>query len=159
MNDPLIDGVKIKELKILPDERGKLMEILRSDESIFEGFGQAYVTVCKPRVVKGWHYHKEQVDHFVCLQGMAKVVLYDPRQNSKTYRVINEFLIGWQNPLLVKIPTYVYHGFTAAGTEDAMILNLPTEVYRYSDPDEFRANPFTSEIPYDWGDVDKAVSR
>src|SRR3989338_9900184 len=117
-NSSLIEGVKIKKLKVIPDERGKLMEILRSDEPIFEKFGQAYVTVCKPRIVKGWHYHKVQTDHFVCLQGVAKVVLYDAREHSKTYRQINEFIIGWHHPLLVKIPTFVYHGFTAVGDQE-----------------------------------------
>ena len=155
----LIEGVKIKKLKVIPDERGKLMEILRSDEPIFEKFGQAYVTVCKPRVVKGWHYHKFQVDHFVCLQGKAKVVLYDARQNSKTYKHINEFIMGWENPIVVKIPTFVYHGFTALDNDEAMILNMPTKVYQYADPDEFRAGPFSQDIPYDWGDVDREKSH
>ena len=155
----LIQDVKIKQLKPVPDERGKLMELLRSDEPIFERFGQVYVTVCKPKIVKGWHYHKLQVDYFVCLSGTAKAVLYDARESSKTYKQINEFIMGWQNPIMVKIPTFVYHGFTAVGIEDAMILNIPTEVYKYSEPDEFRADPFTKEIPYDWGDVDRTTSR
>ncbi len=135
------------------------MEILRSDEEINEQFGQAYITVVKPRVVKGWHYHKNQTDHFVGLSGKPKVVLYDGRKDSSTYGMVNEFIIGMENPLLVKIPTYVYHGFTAAGNENALILNLPTEVYHYKEPDEFRADPFTKEIPYDWGDVDRTISR
>src|SRR3989338_7307001 len=100
----LIEGVQIKRLKVLADERGKLMEILRSDEPFFEKFGQAYVTVCKPGIVKGWHYHKGQKDHFVCLQGKAKVVLYDARKDSKTHGMINEFILGWENQQLVKIP-------------------------------------------------------
>ena len=158
-NENLIEGVKIKDLKILSDERGKLMEILRSDEAIFERFGQAYITICKPRVVKGWHYHKIQVDHFVCLQGTAKIVLYDPREHSKTRGEVNEFIMSLENPLLIKIPIFVYHGFTAVSRQEAMILNIPTEVYRHANPDEFRASPFTSEIPYDWGDVDKIASR
>lgn len=157
--DSLIEGVKVKALKVLSDERGKLMEILRSDDSFFERFGQAYVTVCKPKVVKGWHYHKLQVDHFVCLQGRAKVVLYDARTDSKTHKMFNEFFMGWDNPILLKIPTYVYHAFTAVENEEAMILNIPTELYNYSQPDEFRADPFTSEIPYDWGNVDRKISR
>ena len=155
----LIDGVKIKPLKVIADDRGKLMEVLRSDEPLFEKFGQIYVTVCKPRVVKGWHYHKIQIDHFVCLQGTAKVVLYDARKNSRTHGQINEFILGWDDQKLVKIPTYVYHGFTALGNQDAMILNIPTEAYRHTDPDEFRADLFSGEIPYDWGNVDRKVSR
>ena len=155
----LIEGVSVKELKVISDDRGKLIEILRSDEPIFEKFGQAYITICKPRVVKGWHYHKVQTDHFVCLLGSAKVVLYDARKNSTTHGQINEFILSWDEQKLVKIPTYVYHGFTALGKQDAMILNIPTEVYRYADPDEFRADLFSGEIPYEWGDVDRKVSR
>jgi len=154
----LIEGVKVKPLKVTADDRGKLMEILRSDEPIFEKFGQIYVTVCKPRVVKGWHYHKIQTDHFVCLQGTAKVVLYDARKDSRTHGQINEFILSWDDQKLVKIPTYVYHGFAALGKQDAMILNIPTEAYRHADPDEFRADLFSGEIPYDWGDIDQKVS-
>lgn len=135
------------------------MEILRSDDPFFEGFGQCYVTICKPNIVKGWHYHKLQTDHFVCLQGQAKVVLYDARKKSATFGKINEFILGWYNPVMVKIPTYVYHGFTALGNTEAMILNLPTKVYNYKNPDEHRINPFDPEIPYNWGNVDRAVSR
>lgn len=155
----LIEGVKVKNLKLISDERGFLMEILRSDEAIYEKFGQAYITMVKPRVVKGWHYHKKQVDHFVGIQGAPKVVLYDARKNSPTFGLVNEFFLGFENPTMVKIPTYVYHGFTAVGNENAMILNIPTEVYHYNEPDEYRANAFSDEIPYDWGDVDKVISR
>jgi dTDP-4-dehydrorhamnose 3,5-epimerase len=44
----LIYGVQIKELRMIPDERGWLMEILRHDDDIFAGFGQAYLTTVYP---------------------------------------------------------------------------------------------------------------
>ena len=69
----MIQGVKIKELKLIPDDRGFLMEILRCDDEMYERFGQLYMTGCKRGVVKGWHYHKEQIDHFVCVFGRAMV--------------------------------------------------------------------------------------
>ncbi len=147
----MIEGVGVKSLKVIPDERGLLMEILRSDEPMFERFGQVYVTVVKPGIVKGWHYHKVQTDHFSCLQGKALVVLYDARPESRTFGEVNEFDIGFHNPLLIKIPPYVYHGFMSSESqEDAMILNVPTEVYHYNEPDEYRADPFSGEIPYQW---------
>lgn len=155
----MIEGVVVKKLKLIADDRGFLMEILRSDEKIFDRFGQCYVTLVRPGIVKGWHYHKKQYDHFVCLKGEAKVVLYDAREKSKTHREVNEFFLSLESPLLVKIPPYVFHGFTASGEEDAMILNLPTEVYHYSEPDEFRESPFSGKIPYDWGAVDREKSR
>lgn len=155
----MIEGVEVKKLKSITDDRGSLMEILRSDEPLFERFGQCYVTVVHPRIVKGWHYHKRQTDHFCCLGGTAKVALYDGREKSKTHGEVNEFILGLELPLLVKIPPYVFHGFTAAGDEDAMILNVPTEPYRYNDPDEYRESPFSGKIPYDWGFVDREKSR
>ena len=155
----MIQDVEIKKLKPIADDRGLLMEILRTDDAIFDRFAQCYVTVVHPGIVKGWHYHKKQSDHFCCLRGTAKVVLYDGRERSKTYQEVNEFILSLENPLLVKIPPYVFHGFTAAGNEDAMILNLPTELYQYQEPDEYRENPFSPKIPYDWGLVDRERSR
>jgi dTDP-4-dehydrorhamnose 3,5-epimerase len=103
-----------------------------------------------PGVVKAWHYHKKQTDHFVCVGGMAKVVLHDDREGSKTRGETNEFVIGWQRQRLIIIPKLVYHGFTAVGTEPAMIVNVPTELYNYDDPDEHR-RPFDDPaIGYDW---------
>ena len=57
----MIDGVMIKKLKVIADERGRLMEILRADDEMFTGFGQVYMTTAYPGVVKGWHYHKTAV--------------------------------------------------------------------------------------------------
>ena len=51
----MIHGVEIKKLKVIADNRGFLMEMLRCDDPIFENFGQVYLSVCKPNVVKGWH--------------------------------------------------------------------------------------------------------
>lgn len=146
----LIDGVKVKKLSLIPDERGYLMEMLRIDWDEYEKFGQCYVTACYPGVVKAWHYHKKQVDHFVCPWGMSKVVLYDSRENSSTKGLINEFHIGIKNPMLIKIPPLVYHGFKSEGNEIALIVNIPTELYEYSQPDEYRIQFDDPSIPYNW---------
>ena len=147
----MIDGVRVRPLRFIPDERGYLLEILRSDWEEFERFGQVYMTAAYPGVVKGWHYHKGQTDHFVCVHGMAKVVLYDRRDGSPTQGEVNEFFIGERNPRLVKIPAGVVHGFKGVGQEVALIVNVPTELYNYDDPDEYRLPYDTDEIPYDWG--------
>ncbi len=146
-----ISGVSVRKLNLLPDDRGWLMEMMRADWPEFEEFGQVYLTACYPGVIKAWHYHKLQTDNFVCVSGTAKLVLYDPREGSPTRGVVNEFFMGPMNPILVKIPRLVYHGFTATGTETAMIVNTPTEVYNYSEPDEHRLPHDDPSIPYGWG--------
>jgi len=146
----MIEGVVVKQLKPLADERGWLMEILRQDWDVFEKFGQVYITAAYPNVVKAWHMHKKQTDHLVCITGMVKLVLYDGRKGSKTKGEINEFVIGEQNHALVKVPPEVWHGFKVISQKTALVMNTPTELYDYKTPDEYRLPPDTKEIPYDW---------
>lgn len=146
----MIHGVQIKPLKAIPDERGMLMEILRSDDPIFKKFGQVYMTTAYPGVVKAWHYHKIQVDHFAAVRGMFKLALYDGREKSPTYREVNEFFLGVRNPILVSIPPLVYHGFKGVAEEESIIINISTEPYNHKGPDEYRLAWNDPSIPYAW---------
>jgi dTDP-4-dehydrorhamnose 3,5-epimerase len=151
----MIDGVVVKQLEVLPDERGRLMEILRRDDPFFEQFGQCYLTTAYPGVVKAWHYHKVQVDHFTCVKGMIKLVLYDARKDSPTHGEVEEHFLGDQRPVLVRIPNLVYHGFKCISEEEALVINIPTEPYHRDDPDEHRVPAHGGEIPYDWTRQDR----
>jgi dTDP-4-dehydrorhamnose 3,5-epimerase len=146
----VIEGVKLKKLKVIPDERGRLMEMLREDDELFIRFGQIYMTTAYPGVVKAWHYHEKQEDHFVVVKGMMKVVLYDGREESSTFGEVNEFFMGEYNPVLLQIPRMVYHGFKCISDIEAMVINVPTEKYDYKNPDEYRLDPHENDIPYDW---------
>jgi len=150
-----IDGVQVKRLKVIPDDRGRLMEILRRDDPLFIKFGQVYMTTAFPGVVKAWHYHKLQTDSFTCVKGMLKLALYDARENSPTRGEVAEFFIGESNPCLVQIPAGVYHGFKGIGLEEAIVVNCPTEPYNHEQPDEYRLDAHTDEIPYDWTRQDR----
>jgi dTDP-4-dehydrorhamnose 3,5-epimerase len=150
---PLIAGVHVKPLKLVADERGYLMEMLRADDPFFSAFGQVYVSATYPGVVKAWHYHKVQTDHFVCIAGMVKLVLIDTRPDSPTRDAVNEFFLGDQNRALVQVPNLVYHGWKCIGPEMALVVNVPSEVYRYDNPDEFRAEAH-GVLPYDWSRKD-----
>jgi len=162
----MIEGVKIKRLKFIPDDRGFLMEMLRCDDEIFKEFGQVYITGCVRGVVKGWHYHREQTDNFVCVYGRALVVLCDLRKDSPTYGVCREFFLnapplernstdtpaeGFSDGyILLQIPPLVVHGFTAYDCGEARIINIPTRPYRHDSPDEYRYPWNSTEIPYKW---------
>jgi dTDP-4-dehydrorhamnose 3,5-epimerase len=140
----------VKQLRANADERGYLMEILREDEEIFEHFGQVYVSLNYPGVIRAWHYHRLQTDYFVCIKGMIKVPLYDARDGSPTHGEINEFFLGEHNRILLKIPVGVYHGYKTVGTEPSLLLNFPTRPYNRNEPDEYRVPYNSPEIPYNW---------
>ena len=145
-----IDGVWTKPLAVHPDERGRLMEILRADDEGFRKFGQVYMTTTYPGVVKAWHLHKVQDDNFCCVRGMVKLVLYDGREGSPTRGTVNEFFIGDHNPLLVGVPAGVHHGWKCISSEESIVVNVPTEPYNYDAPDEYRTEWDSPEIPYSW---------
>ena len=149
-----IEGVKVKPMRVIPDERGWLMEILRADEpELFSRFGQVYVSATYPGVVKGWHYHRKQVDNFACVAGMVKLVLIDTRVGSPTEGTVNEFFIGVHNPTLVQVPCLVYHGWKCISSEPSLVVNVPNEPYRYDEPDEYRLEPHGT-LAYDWSRKD-----
>ncbi|MEO6236177.1 MAG: dTDP-4-dehydrorhamnose 3,5-epimerase family protein [Vicinamibacterales bacterium] len=145
-----IHDVRIKPLRVVPDERGWLMEILRADDrDLLTKFGQTYVSATYPGVVKAWHYHRNQIDHFACVAGMVKLVLIDTRDDSPTKGAVNEFFLGTQNPTLVEVPNLVYHGWKCISVEPSLVVNVTTEPYCHADPDEYRLEPHGT-LPYDW---------
>lgn len=146
----MISGVEVKELKVNYDDRGRLMEILRTDDKIFKKFGQVYITTALPGVVKAWHFHQLQDDHFCCVFGKMRLAIYDSRKGSKTFGEINEWELSLDNPKLVKIPKLVYHGFKCVSKVEAIVVNIPTLPYNSKKPDEYRIDAFDNKISYDW---------
>ncbi|HXJ63162.1 MAG TPA: dTDP-4-dehydrorhamnose 3,5-epimerase family protein [Actinomycetota bacterium] len=152
---PAIDGVWTKPLRVIPDERGRLMEILRADDEGFAKFGQVYLSTTYPGVVKAWHLHEVQDDNFCCVKGMVKLVLYDGRDTSATHGMVSEYHIGEHNPMLVRVPAGVLHGWKCTSTDEAFVINAPTEPYNYERPDELRVPWDSPDVPYDWDIVFK----
>ena len=149
MADEIAD-VWVKDLAVIPDERGRLQEILRADEEGFRKFGQVYISTTYPGVVKAWHLHKIQDDNFCCVRGMVKLVLYDSREDSPTKGTVTEYFIGEHNAKLVRVPAGVYHGWKCISQEESIVINIPTEPYNHQAPDEYRAAWDTPDIPYTW---------
>jgi dTDP-4-dehydrorhamnose 3,5-epimerase len=146
----MIEGVTVKELRVIPDDRGRLMEILRCDDDFFTRFGQVYVTTTYPGVVKAWHLHKLQTDHMCAVAGMFRVALYDARPSSPTHGAVQEIYMGVHRPILVRIPPGVYHGWLCVSDDEGMVVNVPDLPYDREHPDEYRLPAETPEIPYDW---------
>ncbi|MBI4020150.1 MAG: dTDP-4-dehydrorhamnose 3,5-epimerase family protein [Candidatus Aenigmarchaeota archaeon] len=145
-----IDGVEVKRLSMYEDGRGRLMEILRADDSIFRKFGQVYMCTAYPGWVKGWHLHKRQTDNFTCIKGTMRLVLYDGREKSATKGLLNEFIISLETPMVVSIPPGVYHGFEALGRGEAIAINTPDYPYNRKRPDEYRLPFNTGKIGFKW---------
>lgn len=144
----MIDGVVVVPLKQIPDERGKVMHMLRCDDPHFEQFGEIYFSMVYPGVIKGWHLHTEMTLNYAVVAGMIKLVLYDDRIDSPTRGAIMEIFTGEDNYQLIKIPRLIWNGFKGIGVTPALVANCATIPHR---PDEIkRKDPFSPDIPYDW---------
>ena len=143
----------LRKLDIIPDERGKILHMMKSDDDIYEKFGEIYFSLVYPGVIKGWHLHKEMTLNYAVPVGLIKLVLYDDRENSPTKGQINEFYIGESNYCIVKIPKLIWNGFKGIGTIPSVVANCSTLAH---DPDEIiRKDPFSKEIPYNWELINK----
>ncbi len=146
----MIQGVEVKRLTRHADERGYLMELLRSDDEIFNKFGQCYVSMNYPNVIRAWHWHQKQDDYFVVVKGMIRVGLCDMREGSPTRGEVNEFYLGENNDIVLKIPVGVAHGYKTVGVEPSLLVNFTSEVYNREEPDEQRLPWDTDQIPFNW---------
>jgi dTDP-4-dehydrorhamnose 3,5-epimerase len=143
-----IAGVELRRLTPMADGRGNLT-VLMSDR-----FGDkwrtphAYLVTAAPKSVRAWVYHKRQADRLAYTMGQLRVVLYDLRRDSPTYRQLNVLDVGADNRVLLTIPPFVVHGVQNLGTEAAQFINLPTRAYDPAHPDKSRVAADHPGIPY-----------
>ncbi len=143
-----IDGINIVPLRKIPDERGTVYHMLKSDDSHFIQFGEIYFSTIYPNVIKGWHKHIEMTLNYVCIFGRIKLVLYDDRENSKTKGTLMEIFLSPENYCLVVIPPGIWNGFKGMSSPYAIIANCCTHPHNPSRTE--RLDPFENEIPYNW---------
>jgi dTDP-4-dehydrorhamnose 3,5-epimerase len=144
----MIDGVHVKPLRQIADERGKVMHMLRADDPQFEQFGEIYFSVVYPGAIKAWHLHKEMALNYACPVGHIKMVLYDDREGSPTRGELMELFTGPDDYKLIHVPPLVWNGFKGYGTEPALVANCAT--VGHTRDEIVRLDPFSKTIPYDW---------
>jgi dTDP-4-dehydrorhamnose 3,5-epimerase len=144
----LISGVRVTPLRQIPDERGKVMHMLRADAAHFDRFGEIYFSTVYQGVIKGWHLHSQMTINYAVPVGMIKLVLFDDRADSTTRGELQEIFIGESNYALVTVPPLVWNGFKGLTAPYALVANCATIPH---DPAEItRLDPFDKKIPYDW---------
>ncbi len=150
----MIEGVKVTNRRIIPDDRGKILHIMKNSDAEFNTFGEVYCSTVYPGVVKGWHLHKKMTLNYVTLKGAIKFVLYDDRPRSPTYKQMQEIIMGEHQYVMVTVPPGVWNGFKGIGLSEAFVINF-TDIPH--DPDEIvRMDPHNNDvIKYNWATKDR----
>lgn len=143
-----IAGVEIHRLTANADGRGNLV-VLMSDR-----FGEewrtphVYLVTAAPRSVRAWVYHKRQSDRLAYTMGQLRVVLYDLRPDSPTFKKLNVIDVGAANKILLTIPPFVVHAVQNPTDEATCFVNMPTRAYDPAMPDKSRLPADDPRIPY-----------
>jgi len=143
---PELNGVIITPLAIIPDERGQVMHVLKSNVPHFRQFGELYFSCIYPGVTKGWNLHSASWSNMAVPVGRLKFVLYDMRENSATYGQFQEVYMGDNAYKLLTIPPGIAYAWKNLLPETALVANCASEIWR---PDEKRSIPL-EEVPYTW---------
>ena len=119
-----IDGVSFQPLKVITTPGGPVMHMLRPDSPLrphaetADGelhLGEVYFSEVLPGAIKAWKRHRRQTQYYTVPHGLLKLVLYDARPDSPTCGVLRELYLGRPDHYgLLRIPTGVWYGFTAA---------------------------------------------
>ena len=144
----MIYDVKITPLKIISDNRGKVMHMLRTDSQVFEKFGEIYFSTIYHQSIKGWHLHKETVLNYVCIKGKVKLVLFDNRKESSTKGVYQELILSPEDYFLVTIPPNIWNGFKGLDEAESIIANCLT--LPHDEKEMVRKDPFDKSFSYKW---------
>ena len=144
-----IEGVIVRPLRQIIDNRGSILHMLRNDSELFNKFGEIYFSEINPGVIKAWKRHKEQTQNLAVPVQKIRLVIYDSRNNSKTCGMIKEYELGRPNNYhLVKIPPMLWYGFQTLGDQIALIANIADQPHH---PEEAESLPYDSgKIPYQW---------
>ncbi len=144
----MIDGVTIIPLRTILDERGLVRHMMKCTDPHFKAFGEIYFSQIFPNAIKAWHVHRKMELNYAVVSGNIKLVLYDARPESPTFRELQEIFMGEENYVLVTVPPHVVNGFKAVGNEKAIVANCATIAH---DPTEIeRLDPFDKDIGYTW---------
>jgi len=143
-----IKDVIITELKVIKDDRGKVMHMMRNDSSVFKSFGEIYFSTIYKDAIKAWHLHKEATLNYACVSGRVKLVLYDDRFDSSTKSTYEEIILTPEKYFLISIPPNIWNGFKGLDEGESIIancLNLP-----HNEKEMVREDPNSKKFQYNW---------
>ncbi len=95
------------------DERGSFIELIRTEDS-----GQFSISISKPGIVRGNHYHHTKIERFVVIKGSAAIKFRNIIDNT-TY----EFIVSDDKIQIITIPVGYTHSIENIGNNE-MILGI-----------------------------------
>lgn len=144
----MIAGVQVTPKRIIVDERGAVMHMLRAEQPQFVGFGEVYFSTVHPGAVKAWKVHTRMTMNLTVPVGRVRFVLFDDRTGSPTRGEVQEVLLSPEHYALLTVPPGIWNGFRGESETTSLIVNCADIAH---DPNEaVRVEHDSPSIPYSW---------
>ena len=144
-----IHGVIVTPLKIIEDNRGAVMHMMKSTSIGYNGFGEVYFSVVKSGVIKGWKRHKKMTQNFVVPHGLIELIVIDHRKDSPTLGQSQRIILGKpESYCRVTVPPRLWYAFKAISPTEAILTNCADLPH---DPLESEVKQITGDgVEYAW---------
>ena len=109
------------------DARGWLFELIKEPHA-----GQIFVSLTKPGITRGNHYHHTKVEKFTVVQGEGVI-----RFRKIDGGDVLEYKVSGDNPEVVDIPPGYTHNIENTGTTDLLTLFWACELFDPDNPDTY----------------------
>jgi dTDP-4-dehydrorhamnose 3,5-epimerase len=126
-----IEGVRLTPLRVIADDRGAVLHMLRADAPEFTRFGECYFSEINPGAIKAWKRHRAQTQNLAVPVGRIRIVIYDARAGSRTCGQRELIELGRPDAYArLQIPPQLWYGFISLGTTTALIANCADAVHQ-----------------------------
>ena len=108
----MVQGVVIQDLRVISDDRGAVLHMMRCDSPLFTRFGEIYFSEVNPGQVKAWKLHAEMTQRFAVPVGRLRFAIFDQRPDSGTFGNVMFVELGRPDAYrLLLIPPGLWYGF------------------------------------------------
>ncbi len=129
-----------KELKIIKNNYGDILHGIKSSESEFKSFGEAYFSKVKYKKIKAWKKHISMTCNLIVPIGKVHFVCVD-----SSLKYFSE-TIGEDNYKRLTIPPGIWFGFIGLKNPFSLILNLADIEHDTNEMKKINQD----KINYDW---------
>jgi dTDP-4-dehydrorhamnose 3,5-epimerase len=143
----MISGVVITPLKHIYVPNGDVLHAIKSNDTGYFGFGEAYFSKIVGGTVKAWKKHKEMVLNIIVPVGVIRFVLFDDRAESSTYGEYQEITLSEENYCRLTVPNMVWLGFQGVSQGESLLLNVASIPHEKEEVERKDVD----KIKFNWG--------
>lgn len=148
--DEIIKGVTLTKLRVIKGPKGSIIKLLDSSSEILKKSKEIYFSTIYFNKIKGWNLHKKMTVNLACIVGKIKIILYDNRKNSKTYKTINKFKLSKKKLFLLTIPPNIWFSFKNEDVKKKECVLINCASIKHDSKEYLKKAINNKDIPYKW---------